>query len=495
MSRKPNNHTGLKLVLTLLILAMIAATAFLVMLCVNLPGQEVQPGDNSGIIQLPIFQEEPTEPTQAPTETTLPIPEHVVSTATIGSMGDLLMHKPVYHSQYRAACDNGDGTFDFSSIFRYLTEYTSALDFTAANLETTLCGTDNGYGYSGYPHFNTPDSIVDGAKDAGFDMLLTANNHSYDTGLTGFKRTVEVVREKGLEALGGMASAEDPKWTIREINGINIGMMAYTYAYSETADGRPSLNGNPHMSEAGLCNYFYSGNLPAFYSQVETYLAQMEEAGAEATILYIHWGVEYLTYANDEQKAMAQKLCDLGVDVIIGGHPHVVQPVELLTSSQDPEHTTVCIYSLGNAVSNQRLGNISYINTAHTEDGILFTVTFEKYSDGTVYLAGADAIPTWVNRHQNAGGKIEYNILPLDYDRLSEWGTLFEIGDGTLNAAKNSYERTMAIVGEGLQEVREYLAQEKLDREDYYYDLAINPGKYEGEPMIRPTETLETGAA
>lgn len=488
MSRKPQNHTGLKVVLILLILAMIAATAYVIKLCLDLTSMEVIP-ESGNSISLPVASDtRPEETTEEPTETTLPEPEHVVSTATIGAMGDLLMHMPLFSSQYYSACDLGNGNYDFEPIFRYVTEYSSALGYTVANLETTLCGTDNGYSYSGYPHFNCPDDIVDGAKNAGFDMLLTANNHSYDTGLVGFKRTIEVVREKGLETLGGMLSDEEPKWTIQEINGINIGMLCYTYAYSETSDGRPSLNGNPHISEYGLCNYFYSGNLDAFYSQVETYLAEMEEAGAEATMLYIHWGVEYNTYANDSQKAMAQKLCDLGIDVIIGGHPHVIQPVELLTSTEDPEQKTVCIYSLGNAVSNQRLGNISYINTAHTEDGILFSVTFEKYSDGTVYLAGADALPTWVNKHQNSSGKVEYNILPLDYGRVEEWTEMFDIGDTTLNSAKNSYDRTMEIVGEGLADCQTYLEQEKIAREEYYYDLAMNPEKYATEATEAVTE-------
>ena len=170
---------------------------------------------------------------------------------------------------------------------------------------------------------------------------------------------------------------------------------------------------------------------------------------------------------------MAQKLCDLGIDVIIGGHPHVVQPVELLESTTDPEHKTVCLYSMGNAVSNQRLGNLQSIQTAHTEDGILFTVTFEKYSDGSVYLVGTDAIPTWVNMHTNSIGRTEYNILPLDDDREDEWATLFEINDTTLNAAKNSYARTMAIVGEGLTECQAYLEQAKEDREVYYLELSL----------------------
>ena len=491
MSRNHKNHTGLKIFLILLILCMIAATAFIIKLCIGITGQQVQVKPSETISLVPSATTEPTE-TEAPTETTMPEPEHVVSTATIGSMGDLLMHMPIFDDYtYNAAVQQADGTYDFTTVFQYITEYVSALDYAAANLETTLCGTENGYPYNGYPHFNCPDAIVDGAKAAGFDMLLTANNHSYDTTLVGYKRTLEVARGQGLDTLGTYASADEVKWTVKEINGINIGMLCYTYANYATSDGRPSLNGNVPISEAGLCNYFVYENLPAFYSEVEGYLAEMEAAGAEATMMFIHWGVEYNLFANDNQKAIAQKLCDLGIDVIVGGHPHVVQPVELLTSTADEGHKTVCLYSMGNAVSNQRLGNISYINTAHTEDGVLFTVTFEKYSDGTVYLAGADILPTWVNRHNNSNGKTEYNILPLDYDRLEEWTELFAIDASTLTAAQNSYQRTMKVVGEGLQESQDYLAQAKLDRDAYYLDLATNPGKYATEATEAPVEITE----
>ena len=213
--------------------------------------------------------------------------------------------------------------------------------------------------------------------------------------------------------------------------------------------------------------------LPAFYSEVEQYLAEMESAGAEATILFIHWGQEYVLSANADQQAIAQKMCDLGIDVIIGGHPHVIQPVELLDSATDPEHKTVCLYSTGNAVSNQRLGKLNSIKTAHTEDGILFSVTFEKYSDGTVYLAEASAIPTWVNMHRNGNGKTEYNIIPLDPDHRNEWNALFELDDTSTKAANDSYTRTIDIIGVGLENVESYLSSEKAARETYYLDLAM----------------------
>ncbi len=486
MSRKQNTHTGLKAALIVLMLVMIAATAGVIWLCLQVvnTAPETRPSLDSDLV-IPT-----AAPTEAPPETTLPVPEHVVSTATIAATGDILMHMPVVNTGAQ-----GDGSYNFDSIFQYLSDYSSAADFAAANLETTLCGTDNGFPYKGYPNFNCPDEIVDGAKDAGFDMLLTANNHSYDTGLVGYKRTLEVTREKGLQTLGTMLSADEPKYLIQDINGIQVGMLCYTYAYSQTDDGRPSLNGNPHISEKGICNYFMNENPQPFYNELQGYLDEMEAAGAEATVLFIHWGVEYQTYANDTQKAIAQKLCDMGIDVIIGGHPHVVQPVELLSSTTDPDHRTVCLYSMGNAVSNQRLGNISYINTAHTEDGVLFSVTFEKYSDGTVYLAETELIPTWV--HLRTDGGRQYNILPLDDSRMEEWGTMFGISDGVVSSAQKSYDRTMAIVGEGLKASQDYLAQAKADREAYYWDLAYNPEKYATEATeptyvtVLPGDTAE----
>ena len=461
-------------VLLILIVFFIVGTLFTIKACFDLVhlNPEVSSAEQ-GEIQVPALV--PTEPIVIPTETTLPEPEHVVSTATIGAMGDLLMHKPIFDdlTEYNAAVQQPDGSYDFTSVFQYLSEYTSSLDYAIANLETTLCGEDNGFPYDGYPLFNCPDELVDGAKAAGFDMLLTANNHSYDTRLVGYLRTLDVVRGKGLETLGTFASEDETKWTIVEINGIKIGMLCYTWASYITEDGRPSLNGNQAIEKAGLCNYFVSNDLSAFYAEVEQYLRDMESAGAEATIMFIHWGQEYILAPNTEQQNMAQSLCDLGIDVIIGGHPHVVQPVELLESSLDPNHKTVCLYSTGNAVSNQRLGTISVLNTAHTEDGILFTVTFEKYSDGTVYLADAAAIPTWVNRYTNEKVKTEYNILPLDYIRIGEWHTLYNIDENTFNAASKSYDRTMDIIGDGLKETQDYLAQSKADREAYYLELAI----------------------
>lgn len=244
-------------------------------------------------------------------------------------------------------------------------------------------------------------------------------------------------------------------------------MLCYTYATGVDSKGAPQLNGNAAMSEAGLCNYFTYDNLTRFYDEVQGYVDDMKAAGAEATVIYMHWGIEYITYARDQEKAIAQKLCDMGIDVIIGGHPHVVQPVDLLESTVDPEHKTVILYSMGNAVSNQRLGNISSVSTPHTEDGVLFSITFSKYSDDTVYLEGVELVPTWVNLNANNGSR-QYNIVPLVDSERSEWMTKFNMTENQFNDAQRSYDRTEAIVGDGMTKVQTYLEQEKQTREENY---------------------------
>jgi len=466
MSRDPKRARPITVVLiVLLILLMIAATGLVIWLCIDMvkaPASSPRPSVQQPTQALTL----PTQPpaTVPPTTKPDPVPEHVVSTAAIASMGDLLMHKPVFDT-----C-RVDGGYDFSSIFQYAKDLIASYDYSLANLETTFGG--DSYIYQGNPAFNCPDELADAVVDAGYDMLLTANNHAGDTMGDGILRTVELIRSKGLTALGSQLSGDEPKYAVVDVNGIKIGMVCYTWAYS--GDGTQfSLNGLRAVKDEGQMNYFTNANPDKLYNELGPILEAMKADGAEATMLFIHWGVEYNTTENAAQRAMAQKLCDMGIDVIVGGHPHVVQPVSLLESTVDPEHKTVCIYSLGNAVSNQRTGISSLFPAGYTEDGALFTVSFEKYSDGTVYLAGVDVVPTWVNMHANNGSK-EYNILPLQDESREQWQEAYNLTDANRSAAEKSFERTMGIVGEGLEQCQAYLEQAKADREQHYYDLAWN---------------------
>lgn len=397
-------------------------------------------------------QTEPSLPPQtlAPSETARPQQEAVAS-ATLCAQGDLLMHEPVIRSGKQA-----DGTYDFSTIFQYIAPYVQGYDYAAVNLETTLGG--SAYPYQGNPEFNCPDAIADAMVDAGYDMALTANNHASDTYASGIFRTLEQLRDRGLTTLGTMLNQEEKKYEVVEINGIQIGMLCYTYATNELSEGQPSLNYRDFIRQTGVVNYFLESKLERFFTEVEGHIADMRANGAEAIVLYIHWGQEYNTTENALQQGMAQRLCDLGADVIIGGHPHVVQPMELIESTVDPDHRAVCIYSVGNAVSNQMKDADKVFASGHSEDGALFSVTFEKYADGTVRVADTDVLPTWVNRNTNTGER-QYNIIPLDTAKEDQWQELYGLTEEQFTAAKESYARTMEILGESLAQCKEGLQQ------------------------------------
>lgn len=393
-----------------------------------------------------------TAPTEAPTQPPTEPPVTKIGTATVSSVGDMLMHMPVINTGY----DEQTRTYDLHAIFDYISDYTTSADLMVGNLETTLAGLDNGYKYSGYPQFNCPDSVVDAMKDAGFDVVLTANNHSYDTRTVGLNRTLEVIKDRQLQYLGTKLDAEEKDYIITDCNGIRIGLMCYTYDTGTADPETVALNGITLTKEdSKLVNSFDYNELDIFYTDVEENMAQMAQDGVEAVMLYIHWGEEYQLQANSSQKAIAQKLCDLGIDVIVGGHPHVVQPVELLTSTEDENQKTVCLYSMGNAVSNQRLGNLSSVKTAHTEDGAMLQITFAEYSDGTVIIETADVLPFWVWMHYDEDWNKLYQLMPLD-DQIEDWQNQFGVDDDVLKKLQDSYDRTMALVGEGIEEAQAY---------------------------------------
>ena len=403
-----------------------------------------------------------TETFPQSTELVTQTPElpQMVSQATITVTGDLLPHKTIYSKG--SVIYQDQQSYDFSPIFKYLKGYTDTADYAVANLETTLFGPEKAY--SGNPKFNTPDALVDGAKGAGFDLLLTANNHCNDTGIEGVLRTVQVIREKGLKALGTNLDDSEQKYHIQELNGMKIGMLCYTYEDSQNRD-QVTFNYNPlPKAQSNLvCAFPKFTNAKSrepFYEKIAGQMAEMRQAGADAIVVFLHWGEEYHLEPSADQRDMAQRLCDLGADVIIGGHPHVVEPVELITGSQDPSHKTVCLYSLGNAFSNQRREEMTTQKSGHTEDGMLFNITFQKYSDDSVYLSQVEVIPTWVNKHMDGEDRREYNILPLEQEKSDQWQTLFAMDEAAYLQAADSYRRTMEIVGAGVTASNEWLTSQ-----------------------------------
>lgn len=384
------------------------------------------------------------------TSSSAPSKKDKVYTATLAATGDLLIHEMVFKSAKQS-----DGSYNFDSMFSLFNKYVSEVDYAVANLETTLAGTELGYNYSGYPCFNSPDAIAKSAKDAGFDMLLTANNHSYDTREKGMLRTVETIDNIGLDRLGTHKDTKEKRYVVKKINNINIGMLCYTYETDGSKD-TVALNGIKMSDTAEeLVNAFSYNELDTFYNNVQSDISSMKKDGAEAIVLFIHWGDEYKIIENKKQQTIAQKMCDLGVDVIIGGHPHVIQPVDLLTSTTDQNHKTVCLYSMGNTLSNMP-GSWGGLAKGYAQDGVLFKITFEKVNNGKVTIKNADILPIY-NNITGSKDNSKFKIIPLDKS-LADWKSAFNISDDEVKMCTNSYDRTMATVKEGLDKVNAHFS-------------------------------------
>lgn len=375
-----------------------------------------------------------------------PLPDPI--TVTVGATGDYLIHTPIL----RAYAAKG---YDFSDIFTYVTDIYNEFDYFLGNLEVTFGGNYCDYIGNGST-FNCPDTLADALLGAGVDRVFTANNHSYDTGSTGLRRTRDVLKEKGLAYIGTNYE-DDRRYAVVDVGGIKIGMVNYTYQTGNLTDY--SLNGRSMLKgDETHINMFSTDYLEEFYADMKNQMDAMYQEGAEAIMLFIHWGEEYHREQTEVQAEMAQRLCDLGVDVIVGGHPHVVEPMDVLTSTVSGKQT-VCLYSTGNAVSNQRVYEMT--NTAKSfacvaegcsEDGIIFSVSFTKAGDGKVCVSAVDAIPTWVNLYSDGNGT-HFQIVPLRADAdLSNSYNL--AASGSVAAAERSRQRTASLLAPGLEKFK-----------------------------------------
>ena len=321
---------------------------------------------------------------------------------TIAAVGDILIHNTLYFAAYEPDL----GIYDFNSQFQYVKPYLENADITIANLETTLAGPEAGY--SGYPKFNTPDSIVDALKNAGIDILTAANNHRMDQGIPGFYRTIRTVREKGLDIIGVKAEEPEKTYVIKDINGVKVAVLNFGYAFP-LANGGLDINGLfLPMNMTGLMDTFDPQNLEKSISTVAERVTAAREDGAEVIVACMHWGYEYHRTPNDFQQQLAAEMVALGVDVIFGGHPHVLQPAVLLTDNEG--NKVPVFYSLGNFISDQRKETV---NDIYTEQGMIAKVTLAIQKGHKPVLLSAEAIPTWVNK-KTIKGRYVYEVIPAE---------------------------------------------------------------------------------
>jgi len=312
------------------------------------------------------------------------IPEIEEPVARVMVVGDIMMHSPVTTSGY----DAKNGNYDFSSIFSEVEPIFDQADLVIGNLETPVAGEQ--VGYSGYPRFNAPTEIIYDLKDAGVDVLTTANNHSMDQWESGAINTINNLDKAGILHTGTFKSKEEREEPlVIDVNGIKIGIIAYTYG----TNGMPVPKDKPYLV-----------NLLDLKS-IEDDVKRLKSKDVDYIIAMIHYGNEYQRIPSNVQIEWTDKMLEMGVDFVLGSHPHVVQPLKL-TQGDATKSDSGVIYSLGNFLSNQKLNWKDY--------GIILDLKLEKdIITQTVELAEVNVIPTYVDIYWNKGKK-EYKIIPID---------------------------------------------------------------------------------
>lgn len=318
--------------------------------------------------------------------------------AKVLAVGDMLLHSTVLSSAKKA-----DNSYDFNPMFENVKSIISSADLSICNLDGVMAG--ESYRYTGYPAFNAPDSFANAMKNTGFDMVVNMNNHSFDRSFKGLMNSIDTIKKEGLIPLGVRQSTEEKNYTIKEVNGIKIGIIAYSYE-TDPDVAKVSLNGIlVPATNAPLLNVFSPQNYKNELLNMKSSIEQMN-GESDFSIIYIHWGDEYKREPNAMQKAMAKEFVSMGIDVVFGDHPHVIEPYEYIKTENGNEGHI--FYSLGNFISDQRKMPSA---AAYCEDGVITTVEFTlDKNTNKAFVSNIDYTPTWVNKVGSV-----FHILPVDH--------------------------------------------------------------------------------
>ncbi|MCM1517948.1 MAG: CapA family protein [Pseudoflavonifractor sp.] len=293
--------------------------------------------------------------------------------------GDAMQHQGQLDAARRAI-----GVYDYSGCFDAVAPYIKGADYAVVNLETPL-----GYrNFSGYPCFNAPASYAKALHDAGFDLMLTANNHCLDRRDAGVHNTIAILDSLDIPHLGTYRNQRERQTAlplIIDIKGFKTAFLNYTYG----------TNGITIQGDA-VVDYIDRELIAADIKAART-------AGAELVAVCIHWGNEYQLLPHPSQKRLADALTDMGVDMIIGSHPHVIQPMEI-RHSETHDKDVLLVYSLGNFISNMK--------TRDTRGGAIVRVRVHRDHEGTPRIKDADyrlvfTVPGII-------GKTNYRLMPVE---------------------------------------------------------------------------------
>ncbi len=327
--------------------------------------------------------------------------------------GDIINHK----SQIKAANISGTKKYDYSHWFRFISPILKSYDFSIGNLETTFGGEP----YSGYPAFSAPDTLAWFLKEAGFNALVTANNHSSDRGAKGLNGTVKALNRYGFIHTGIFpddATKELINPTYLEKNGLKIALLNYTYG---TNNGAKNLLINKTDTVQMLMD-----------------INKAKSTGSDGILVFLHWGQEYARTPNQFQTKLAEFCLNNGVNAVIGSHPHVIQKAEIFKKPfSDMSANTLCVYSLGNLLSNQRW--------RYSDGGLMVGFDFVKREKSkSISVENVKYEPVWVHAYFNSGIKY-YDLIPtnlFESDKIK-----FDISPSDLQKLKIFIQDTKAILG------------------------------------------------
>lgn len=296
---------------------------------------------------------------------------------TLAFVGDVMGHQP----QIDAAYNPQTQTYNYDNCFRHIAPYLQSVDFALANLEVTLGGPP----YSGYPQFSSPDALPEGVFKAGFDFLITANNHSQDRGRFGVERTIHVLDSLHIPHTGTFVDTLQRQKLyphIVTVKGVKLAILNYTYGTNGLVVEHPNV---VNMIDTAV---------------MRLDLLKARSMNPDFIITTLHWGNEYQRTESAEQQRIAQFLTDHGTDAVIGSHPHVVQPIKYLYTADSSKKVPV-VYSLGNFISNQR--------DRYKDGGLMVEIKLRKVENRTEWF-GLSYIPVWVHRKEYPKA---YTLIPV----------------------------------------------------------------------------------
>ncbi len=347
------------------------------------------------------------------------------TTITMSVVGDIMCHD----TQYKDAYNSTTKEYDFSYVFSDVEYYLQTADITVGNLETTFAGKE--IGYSNYPTFNTPEALGYNLKKLGIDVLSTANNHSLDKGYKGLVSTLNFLDDAGIAHTGTYASAEEQNQIlIQNVKGIKIAFLSFTYG----------TNGIRVPSGKEYCINLIDKNL------IKEQINLAEEKQPDLICVFMHWGVEYVTKQNSTQEELADFLFENGVDVVLGGHPHVLQPMQkrTVTLSDGSAKDGFIVYSLGNFISGQTKEN--------TKTSAILNLTFTKNGKtGKMSIDNVSYIPVYMYKSSSTSLQ-RYKLLVTEMSIADfESGENTSIGSNAYNNLKNALTLTKKILGEEIK--------------------------------------------